>query len=85
MVEKFPVLFKNITTIKDTEINIQLKPDHYLMKQKARPTPLPLQEEDRTKELTISKIDLDYAYSQMKLSKGANRQCVFALSGGKFS
>ena len=25
---------------------------------------------DRTKELNISKIDLDYAYGQMKLSKG---------------
>ena len=40
---------------------------------------------DRTKELNISKIDLDYAYGQMKLSKETSRQCVFALIGGKFS
>ena len=40
---------------------------------------------DRTKELNISKIDLDYAYGQMKLSKETSRQCVFALTGGKFS
>ena len=39
---------------------------------------------DRTKELNISKIDLDYAYGQMKLSKETGRQCVFALTGGKF-
>ena len=160
VLEKFPDLFKNNTTIKDTEINIQLKPRHYPVKQKARPIPLHLQEEvgkelekliktehlekvkhvdedcfvspvvitikndksvkialdsrklndscikirphmpnmeellnqisveitrDRTKELNISKIDLDYAYGQMKLSKETSRQCVFAITGGKFS
>ena len=36
---------------------------------------------DRTMQLFMSKIDLDYAYSQMKLSKETNRQCVFALIG----
>ena len=40
---------------------------------------------DRTKELMMSKIDLDYAYGQMKLSKETSRQCVFAITGGKFS
>ena len=40
---------------------------------------------DRTKELIISKIDLDYAYGQMKLSKETSRQCVFAITGGNFS
>ena len=40
---------------------------------------------DRTLQLFISKIDLDYAYGQMKLSEETSRQCVFALSGGKFS
>ena len=40
---------------------------------------------DRTKELMMSKIDLDYAYGQMKLSKKTSRQCVFAITGGKFS
>ena len=50
VIEKFPDLFKNNTTIKDTEINIQLKPGHYSVKQKARPIPLHLQE-DAGKEL----------------------------------
>ena len=40
---------------------------------------------DRTLQLFMSKIDLDYAYGQMKLSKETSRQCVFALTGGKFS
>ena len=40
---------------------------------------------DRTKQLFMSKIDLDYAYGQMKLSEESSRQCVFALTGGKFS
>ena len=44
VIEKFPDLFKNNTTIKDTEINIQSKPGHYPVKQKARPIPLHLQE-----------------------------------------
>ena len=43
IIEKFPDLFRNNTTIKDTEINIQLKPGHYAVKQKARPIPLHLQ------------------------------------------
>ena len=158
--EKFPDLFKNNTTIKDTEINIQFKPGHYPVKQKARPIPLHLQEDvgrelekliktghlekvkhvdedcfvspvvitvkngksvkialdsrklndscikirphmpnmeelinqisveitrDRTKELMMSKIDLDYEYGQMKQTKETSRQCVFAIKGGKFS
>ena len=39
----------------------------------------------RTMQLFISKIDLDYAYGQMKLSEETSRQCAFALTGGKFS
>ena len=35
---------------------------------------------DRTVQLFISKIDLDYAYGQMKLSEKTSRQCVFALT-----
>ena len=160
VIEKFPDLFKNNTTVKDTEINIQLKPGHYPVKPKARPIPLHLQEDDgkelerliktghlqklkhvdedcfvspvvitvkndksvkialdsrklndscikiqshmpnmeellnqisveitrdRTKELMISKIDLDYAHGQIKLSKETSRQCVFAITGGKIS
>ena len=38
-------LFKNNTTIKDAEINIQINPGHYPVKQQARPIPLRLQEE----------------------------------------
>ena len=41
---KFPDLFENNDTIKDTEINIQLKQGHYPVKQKARPIALHLQE-----------------------------------------
>ena len=40
---------------------------------------------DRTKELMVSKIDLDYAYGQMKLSKETSRQGVSAKIGGTFS
>ena len=40
---------------------------------------------DQTKELRISKIDLDYAYGQMMLSEETSRQCVFAITGGNFS
>ena len=36
---------------------------------------------DRTVQLFISIIDLDYAYGQMKLSEETSRQCVFALNG----
>ena len=42
---KFQDLFENNETIKDTEINIQLKPGHLPIKQKARPVPLHLQED----------------------------------------
>ena len=42
---KLPDLFENNQTIKDNEINIQLKPGHYPVKQKARPIPLHLQED----------------------------------------
>ena len=42
---KFQGLFENNETIKDTELNIQLKPGHYPIKQKARPVPLHLQED----------------------------------------
>ena len=44
IVKKFNDLFENNTTMKDAEINIQFKPVHYAVKQKARPTQLHLQE-----------------------------------------
>ena len=33
----------------------------------------------------MSKIDLDYAYGQAKLSKNASKHCVFAIVGGEFT
>ena len=47
VINKFPDLFENNRTIRDTEINIQLKPAHYPVKQKTRPIPLHLQEDVR--------------------------------------
>ena len=40
---------------------------------------------DRTEQLFLSKIDLDYAYGQMQLSDETSRQRVFALTGRNFS
>ena len=48
-------MFKNNTTIKDVEINIQLKAGHYPVKQKARPTPLHLQEAVGKENETLTK------------------------------
>ena len=42
---RFPDLFENDETIKDTELNIHLNPGHYPVKQKAGPVPLHLQED----------------------------------------
>ena len=42
---KFPDLYENNGTKKDTDINIQLKPGYYPIKLKARPVPLHLQED----------------------------------------
>ena len=39
---------------------------------------------DRTVKLFISKIGLDYAFGQMRLSEETSRQCVITLTGGKF-
>ena len=41
---KLTDLFEKNETIKDTELNIQLKPGHYPVKQRARPVQLHLQE-----------------------------------------
>ena len=38
---------------------------------------------DRTSQLFILKIDLEYAYRQMKISEETSRQCVFTITGGK--
>ena len=36
-------------------------------------------------DIWMSKIDLDYAYGQAKLSKEAARHCVFSIIGGEFT
>ena len=36
-------------------------------------------------EIWMSKIDLDYAYGQAKLSPEASRHCVFSIIGGDFT
>ena len=36
-------------------------------------------------EIWMSKIDLDYAYGQAKLSKESSKQCVFSIIGGDFT
>ena len=36
-------------------------------------------------EIWMSKIDLDYAYGQAKLSAEASRHCVFSIIGGEFN
>ena len=158
IIQRFPDLFINNTTMKDAEIKIQLKPGHYPVKQKARAIPLHLQESvgkelnkliksgllekinnvdedcfvspavitikndgsvkialdsrklndscikmrphmpnmeellnqisveitrDRKRPLLISKLDLDYAYGQFKLSEETSKHCVFAITGGR--
>ena len=35
--------------------------------------------------MIISKVDLDYAYGQMKLAKETSKHCVFAITGGKIN
>ena len=40
---------------------------------------------DRTLQLLITTMDLDYAYGQVKLPEETSRQCVTALTGGKLS
>ena len=36
-------------------------------------------------EIWMSKIDLDYAHGQAKLSAEASRHCVFSIIGGEFT
>ena len=40
---------------------------------------------DHILQLFILKIDTNYAYGQMNLSEETSRQCVFAITWGKFS
>ena len=42
---RFPDLLENNETVKDTEVNMQLKPGHFPVKQKAIQVPLHLQDD----------------------------------------
>ena len=47
IIKKLPELFENNRTIKVIEMNVQLKPGHHPVKQKARPIPLHLRKDVR--------------------------------------
>ena len=56
VIEKLPAFLKNNTTIKDTEINIQLKPGHYSVKKsKSHPTTLTRSCRERSGEINKSR------------------------------
>ena len=84
-----------ITIKKDKSVKIALdfrKLNKSCMKRK---TAMPIMEELISKystnitknggELWMSKIDLNYAYGQAKLSREASKLCVFVIIGGDFT
>ena len=89
---KFPDLFENNETIRDVEINIQLKPGHNQMKQKARPVPLHLQEDVR-RELEklkksghlekINDVDEDCFVSPVIITVKSDKSVKIALESRK--
>ena len=94
IVEKFPDLFKNNTTIKDAEINIQLKPGHYPIKQKARPIPLHLQEAvgNEIEKLTksghlerVKQVDEDCFVSPVVITVKKDKSVKIALDSRKLN
>ena len=95
VIEKFPDSFKNNTTIKDPEINIQLKPGgHYPVKQKARHIPLHLQE-DVGRELEkliktghlekVKHVDEDYFVSPVVITVKNDKWVKIALDSRKLN
>ena len=94
VIGKFPDLFKNNTTIKDTEINIQPKPGHSPVKQKARPIPLHLKE-DVGKELErliktrhlkkVKHADEDCFVSPVVITVKNNKSVKIALDSRKLN
>ena len=94
IVEKFPDLFKNNTTIKDAETNIQLKRGHYPVKQKARPIPLHPQEavEKEIEKLTksgllerVKQVDEDCFVSPVVISAKSDKSVKKALNSRKLN
>ena len=91
---KFPDLFENIETLKDAEINIQLKPGHYPVKQKARPVPLNLQK-DVGRELErliksghlekINTLGEDYFVSPVVMTVKSDKSVKIALDSRKLN
>ena len=80
--------------MKDTEINIQLKPGHYPVKQKARPIPLHLQE-DIGRELEklikaghlekINNVDEDCFVSPVVITVKNDKSVKIALDSRKLN
>ena len=91
---KFPDLFENNETIKDTERKIQLKPGHQLIKQKARPVPLHLQI-DVERELErliksghlekVNNVDEDCFVSPVVITVKSDKSVKIALDSRKLN
>ena len=94
IVNKFPDLFENNETIKDTEIKIQLKPGHFPVKQNPRPVPLHLQE-DVGRELEkliksghlekIKDVDEDCFVSPVLITVKSEKSVKIALDSRKLN
>ena len=91
---KFPDLFENNETIKDTEISIQLKPGHYRVKQKARPVPLHLQKsvEQELERLIksgnlekLNNVDEDCFVSPVVITVKSDKSVKIALDSRKLN
>ena len=88
VIKKFPDLFETNRTIKDTEINIQLEPGHYPVKQKARPIPLHLQEDvgqELEKLEKINNVDEDCFVSPVVITVKNDKSVKKALDSRKLN
>ena len=92
IINKFPDLFENNETIKDTKIKIQLTPGHFPVEQKARPVPLHLLE-DVGRELEkliksghlekIKDVDEDCFVSPVVITVKSDKSVKIALDSRK--
>ena len=93
VIKKFPDLFGNNRTIKDTEMNIQLKTEHHPVKQKARPIPLNLQDVGRELEKLIkarhleeiNNVDEDCFVSPVVITVKNDKSVKIALDSRKLN